>query len=210
MADHFPRGLLALRSYYAAEEALARPPLILAGVVIGAVAGTAHGVGSQKVVRQGGQLIVPAPSFAGVLFWTIVGTGLGAFAVFALGFLYDLVRYRVAGDPVWECVYEGGAFQVKCRDSDEPRHYQELRAMGCRVRTPSGRIIKSTSADLTPLAGARPGVVAKLALPDEQGHFEARWYARADRPRVHEIARKKVWLPPDSAPRREVLTDGPP
>ena len=183
----FPRWRVVWWLLFYVEDALSRLPMLLLGPTMGAVIGTAVAVSELSSVRIDGRLAAAVPSVWDVLLPALLG-GMGGIVILAvLSAIYGWGRYFIgAGDDVWTATMPGqGAAEVICR-TDVPVAVDQLGAVECVVRRPSGTFLVT---DELRLRHSPNGAIAYIDGPLEAGTYEVRFYATEHKRRVHEVAR---------------------
>lgn len=190
------RSLLWRRHYYAAEETLTKPPLTIAGVLIGALVGVAVGVGPGNVVHEHGRLVVAATPTLNILAGAVVGSAGGIVVVWVGAFMWSWLRYWRWGDPIWktECVAIGDttmSFELASKDGVIPHDAKLLGQLVCLVRTPGGEIVVPPGIGYVMPRGSAQVYVE---LKPEPGTYEVHWIRAREGDKWHEKARGRVTL----------------
>ena len=179
------------------EQMLGKLPMVLLMPVIGAIIGTAWAVSHpfKSFVRHG--IVVSHSTFWHVLLLAVIG-GVGGIVVLAgLVVLCGIAYYRVRGDSTW---YASTRACERARDIELRRKVSPfrltLKRWAIRNAWSKRRAEECWAEDPANPAGRFGGPEAFAVSFDdakrEDGVYEARWYAPAGQPRLHEIARVKA------------------
>ena len=190
----FQKWRVFWRTYYSAEQAQGRLPMLILTAAVGAFTGTAYAVShpSTVVIHQG--VMSLASSFWHTLLLALAGSVVGLLLLMGVVFSSILAWYRWKGDSVWKAVYTGAVdglmlFELHCKDG---LFVDPVVALGqhveCRVRMPSGAIVTPERLESR---GNPNGIIARFVMDPKPGEYEVRWCAKQGKPRFHEIARQE-------------------
>jgi hypothetical protein len=203
--DDFPPWNLFWRTWFETERVLSTLPMLIVTPTFAALVATVWAVSTPATMKLHGAVVLVPPSLGDSVLTAVIGGAVGIAAVISGVFVLVLVRYLAFGDRVWDAghVEAGGSlyFELRCLAS-APRMPETLGALGCTVRTPSGRLWLAQGANFIRREGSPGGIVARSELPTEPGRYEVRWYAEENKGRVHEIARAKVEIDANANVRR--------
>jgi hypothetical protein len=185
------------------ERTLGKLPALVLVPTAGAFVGTAWSVGHPSEIIKDG-LVVAEASTSDVLLGALVGGIVGLMIVGVLIALWEYLRYRVTGDPVWKAGYGDAApdeknpimfFELRCV-SEHPVHHSTLGAVECVIKTPSGPVWSTGPGDIRPgYDGSRLMLDARFPVNPERGRYGCRWYSSVEGSQLAEVARGTIHNP---------------